>query len=203
MYDLPTSIRIGFKDYKIRKQGDYRVILDCFSHFKNPELEGRYRAYAALIAFYDGYKFENVSTFFGDDVENYQTALDNMINFMNCYQPQNPIIKDYVLYDWVKDEQLIMGAINDIAKYEVRIPDKYCHWFTFMGYFSQIGDCAFSTVVSIRKKIVEHKKLEKWEQEFKINNPQYFMWDFKTLERQNREQEIMSLWNRSKRGENK
>lgn len=30
MYTVPTSIVVGDREYKIRNNGDYRVILDCF-----------------------------------------------------------------------------------------------------------------------------------------------------------------------------
>lgn len=197
MHGLPTSIQIGCTEYKIRNNGDYRVILDCFSFLKNPELDEQYRACAALIAFYDGLTYDTLSTFFGSDVENYQKAVDEMFQFMNCYQKHNPISKDYVLYDWEEDEQLIFSAINETARREVRNPE-YCHWFTFMGYFNQIGDGSFATVVSIRKKIVEHKKLEKWEKQFKRDNPQYFEWNYKTAERMEKDKEIkeiLEMWN--------
>ena len=67
-----------------------------------------------------------------------------------------------------------------------------------MGYFNQIGDGSFATVVSIRKKIVEHKKLEKWEKQFKRDNPQCFEWNYKTAERMEKDKEIkeiLEMWN--------
>ena len=57
---------------------------------------------------------------------------------------------------------------------------------------------SFATVVSIRKKIVEHKKLEKWEKQFKRDNPQYFEWNYKTAERMEKDKEIkeiLEMWN--------
>lgn len=43
---------------------------------------------------------------------------------------------------------------------------KYLHWWTFLGYFREIGEGVFSEVVSIRTKKVRGKKLEKYEREF-------------------------------------
>ena len=31
MYEIPISVRINNIEYRIRNNGDYRVILDCFS----------------------------------------------------------------------------------------------------------------------------------------------------------------------------
>ena len=196
MYGLPTSIKIGTKNYKIRNNGDFRTILDCFSFFQNSELDERHRTIAALIAFYDGLTFDNFYTYFDRDVNICTSAQNEMYNFINCYQKANPNRKSYKLYDWDEDEQLIFSAINQVAGYEVRTMNTYCHWFTFMGYFNQIGEGAFSTVVAIRKKIIEHSKLDKWEQKFKNENPHYFMWNSKTKAQQDREKEIMSLWNK-------
>jgi len=40
------------------------------------------------------------------------------------------------------------------------------HWWTFLGYFNEIGECLLSTVINIRQKKNKGKKLEKYEQEF-------------------------------------
>ena len=48
---------------------------------------------------------------------------------------------------------------------------EYLHFWTFMGYFNEIGKGTFATVVSIRDKQRRHKKLEKEEREFIRDNP--------------------------------
>lgn len=69
------------------------------------------------------------------------------------------------LFDWDKDEHIIFPEINKAAGQEVRqIP--YMHWWTFLGYFSSIGEGLFSTVINIRSKKAKGKKLEKWEKDF-------------------------------------
>ena len=43
-----------------------------------------------------------------------------------------------------------------------------------------------------------HKKLEKWEKQFKRDNPQYFEWNYKTAERMEKDKEIkeiLEMWN--------
>jgi transcription initiation factor TFIIIB Brf1 subunit/transcription initiation factor TFIIB len=40
------------------------------------------------------------------------------------------------------------------------------HWWTFLGYFNEIGEGLLSTVISIRQKKNKGKNLEKYEQEF-------------------------------------
>ena len=46
----------------------------------------------------------------------------------------------------------------------------YMHWWTFIGYYMEIGDCTFSTILDIRRKLRKHKKLEKWEREYYDEN---------------------------------
>ena len=67
--------------------------------------------------------------------------------------------------DWEQDEGLIFPEINRAAGGEVRALD-YLHWWTFLGYFSSMGECLYSQVLNIRQKRAKGKKLEKWEQEF-------------------------------------
>lgn len=71
--------------------------------------------------------------------------------------------------DWEQDEPILFPAINKVAGIETRAT-QYIHWWTFSGYFMEIEDGTFSTVLGIRQKKAKGKKLEKWEQEFYRNN---------------------------------
>ena len=71
--------------------------------------------------------------------------------------------------DWEQDEKIIFPAVNKVAGYETRAVE-YLHWWTFLGYFNEIGESLFTTVVSIRQKKNKGKKLEKYEQEFYKEN---------------------------------
>ena len=73
--------------------------------------------------------------------------------------------------DWEQDESIIFSAINKVAGCETR-EKEYIHWWTFLGYFSEIGEGLFSTVINIRQKKNKGKKLEKYEQEFYRSNKQ-------------------------------
>ena len=67
-----------------------------------------------------------------------------------------------------------------------------------MGYYMSIGESLYSTIISIRDKIMNGKKLEKHEIDFKTKNPQYFMWNSKTLEEREAEQWVSNVWNSGK-----
>lgn len=194
MFELPTYITINAKDYPIRNKGDYRMVLDCFNALNDIELDSSNRIYTSLIIFYDGMtSIDDLLSNFGDHLKE---AVEEMCNFFNCGQPNGVgAHQPYKLVDWKQDAQLIASGINQVAKMEIRAVE-YMHWWTFMGYYLSIGESAFSTVVSIRSKIKKGSKLEKYEQEFKKDNPQYFVWDFKSVDTKQQENEIMNLWNK-------
>ena len=83
-----------------------------------------------------------------------------------------------VLMDWEKDFRQIAPPVSRILGYDVRSPGKYTHWWTFVGGYMEIGECTFSTIVTIRSKKQKGQKLEKWEEAFyrenrnQINLPQ-------------------------------
>ena len=58
-----------------------------------------------------------------------------------------------------------------------------------------IGESVLSTVVSIRNKILSGtEKLEKWEQKFRQEHPEYFDWNYKSIEDQELDALMYALW---------
>jgi hypothetical protein len=73
---------------------------------------------------------------------------------------------------WTEDGAMIFDAINEHRPIDVRVSKP--HWWTFLGYYMEIGESLFSTVLSLRQKIRDNKKLDKYEKEFIQRNHQYF-----------------------------
>ena len=195
MFELPTSITIEGQDYPIRNQGDFRMVLDCFKCLQDAELSEQERILVALCIFYeDVTDIEYLQEVFNTD-NKLASAVEEMYNFFNCGQESVGAARNHKLIDWEKDSQVIVSAINNVAKKEIRA-ETYIHWWTFMGYYLAIGECPLSTIVNIRDKIVRGKKLEKWEQDFKLNNPEYFNWNFKSVEEEELDKYIRELWNK-------
>lgn len=191
-YSLPTSVLIDGKEFKIRNNADYRVILDCFEALEDIELDSRMRIYTSLIIFYDALsELEDIPKVFGD---NFKTAISEMFKFFNCGKDSVGAKSPYKLIDWQADSQMIASAINNVTKKEVR-QESYIHWWTFMGYYCAIGESTLSTVVNIRWKLASHKKLEKHERDFKNRNPEYFNWDAKSVNQKENDELLKSLWN--------
>ncbi|MBO6253087.1 MAG: hypothetical protein J6O49_05475 [Bacteroidaceae bacterium] len=191
MFDIPVSIQIGEQQLNIRNKGDYRMVLDCFAALNDTELEKEERVYCALIIFYEDFNdLEDLAhcTFLNE-------AVKKMYWFFNCGEDKGVgANKHRKLIDWEGDSQLIASAINKVANTEIRMAP-YIHWWTFMGYYLAIGESPLAMIVGIRSKIMEGKKLEKYETKFKNDNPQYFMWDSKSVEEKEAEKAILSLWN--------
>jgi len=194
MFELPTSITIGEHEYPIRNKGDFRMVLDCFACLQDVELDEQERVIASLCIFYsDITSIDGIGEVFSSEDE-LLTAVNKMYNFFNCGQKSVGAKQSHKLIDWEQDSQMIISAINKVAQKEVRA-EEYVHWWTFMGYYLAVGECPLSTVVNIRDKIVKGKKLEKWEQTFRRDNPEYFVWNSKSVEDREAEEYIKQIWN--------
>ena len=192
MYEIPTSISIGEQSFAIRNRGDYRMVLDCFTCLSDYDLTEQERLYACLIIFYED--FNDLEDILGLDVELIGELTTKMFNFFNCNNTHSGIKTSFKAIDWDTDSQLICSAVNKIANVEVRAVE-YLHWWTFMGYFTEIGESTLATVVGIRNKIMKGKKLEKYEREFRNSNPQYFVWDSRTAQQMEDDALLKELWN--------
>lgn len=194
MYTLPIEININEDVLHIRERGDFRVILDCFSALQDMELENEYRIAIALFIFYED--FESLQAVYA--YKYLENAIEEMFKFFVCGEKIDSNKQNKIrLVDWEEDSQLIASAINKVAGKEIRA-EKYIHWWTFMGYYNAIGISVLSSVIQIRKKIVDGKKLEKHEQEFKKENPHYFARDFRSPEQQMIDEQFRKLWNQDK-----
>ena len=101
-------------------------------------------------------------------LEHRQEALDKACAFIDCGQKEDGKPKPKMI-DWEQDAPIIIPEINKVAGKEVRI-DPNIHWWTFFGWFMGIGEGLLASVLHIRKKKSQHKKLDKWEQDFYNEN---------------------------------
>lgn len=160
-WDLPTTVKISNKTLKIRNNCDYRVVLDVIEALNDIELDIKNRIKCALLIFY-----ENL-----EDCDDLESAIKEMMKIINNGEEQTAKQEDKPrLMDWDYDFTLIAPAISRVLGYSVRDAKKYTHWYDFIGAYMEIGECTFSTIVSIRSKRAKGKKLEKWEQEFYREN---------------------------------
>lgn len=158
IYDLPETLTFGGREWDINT--DFRDVLNILVAFEDPELTDAEKVYVCLHNIY--VDFEDIPR------ELTQQAYDAAIEFIDHGHPDDKKPSRKTM-DWEQDAPLIFSAINAVAGYEVR-SEEYIHWWTFMGYFMEIKDTTYSTVLSLRQKKARGKKLEKYEQEYWKNN---------------------------------
>ena len=157
MWDLPIAVEINGKSHPIRNRCDYRVVLDVICALNDNELTDEEKIKCALFIFY-----EDIS-----QIDDFNTAIKEMFRIINGGEEQEETQEQKPkLMDWGHDFQQIAPPISRVLGYDVRTPERFTHWYSFLGGYQEIGECVFSTLVSIRSKRMKGKKLEKWEQEF-------------------------------------
>lgn len=179
---LPTSLEVAGQVWKIRT--DYRDILTIMEAYNDPELSDTEKTLVMLNIVYEDWKQM--------PRDDYEEAGKKAIWFLNCGQQEETKRPAKKLMDWEQDESVLFPAINRIAGKEVRSLD-YLHWWTFIGYYMEIDEGIFSTVLGIRQKKAKGKRLEKWEEEFYRSNKQ--LCDLKQRYTEEEQAEI-DYWNK-------
>ena len=160
-WKLPTSLKIGGVDYPIRT--DFRDVLTILRAFNDPDLPDWAKTQVMLQILYPDH--EQIP---GSDIKE---ACEQAVLFIDAgREPEKEDRKRPVLMDWDQDADIIIPAINRVAGTGDVRAMPYLHWWTFLGYYMEIGESLFSNIVQIRQKKAKRKKLEKWEQEFYREN---------------------------------
>lgn len=149
---LPTSLEIDDKEYEINS--DFRVVLLIFQAYNDPELSDFEKAMVCLQCLYK------------EVPPNTEEALKKAMWFLDGGDMPKSKQAPKKIMDWEQDQAIIFPAINKVAGYETRTPDKYLHWWSFLGMFGEIGEGLYSQVMSIRSKMAKGKKLDKTDKEF-------------------------------------
>ena len=156
---LPKSLEVNGKNYAIHS--DFRVVLRIFQAFNDHELDEQLKAYVCLKKLYVAP--ESITQ--GD----LQEALNKAFWFVGGGDSCRSKPEKVKTFDWEHDESIVFPAISKVAGFEVR-ECRYMHWWTFLGYFGEISEGLFSTVMHIRQKRSKGRKLDKWEAEFYNKN---------------------------------
>lgn len=187
---LPESLTVAGVDYPIRS--DYRNVLQVFEAFQDPELEEVEKWIVAIYLLFENFRdAENVFSAVKEGFD-FADAQKQISWFISAGQPEKKIL-ELPVYNWKKDEQMIFSAVNKVAGRETRELE-YLHWWTFLGYFNEIGEGNFSFIVGIRDKLSRGKKLEKHEKEFLAKNKELVKLELpKTKEQMEQEAEYKAL----------
>lgn len=157
-FGLPKSLNVNGKEMDIR--WEYTAILDIISAMNDPELEDGEKAYVCLFILYED--FDSL------EKKDYEEALKQAKWFMDS-GVESRKTKNVKMVDFEQDANLLFPAVNRVAGKEIRM-EEGIHWWTFLGWFMEMGECTYSTVLNIRRKKSKGINLEKWEREFYSEN---------------------------------
>ena len=158
MYDLPKSVEVCGAEYAV--ETDFRAILDIFSILVDEDLDADAKGIGVLGIFY--------LDFMEMPAAHIPEALKKCFWFINSGHEEEQK-KTPKLMDWEQDFQYIVAPINRIAGQEIRaLP--YLHWWTFLSYYGEIGDCYFAQIVRIRDLKAKGKLKDKTGKEFYRRN---------------------------------
>lgn len=156
MWDLPIAVEINKKSHSIRNKCDYRVVLDVICALNDNELTDEEKIKCALFIFY-----EDIS-----QIDDFDMAIKEMFRIINGGEVEEQTNDNKPkLMDWEHDFPVLVAPINRVLGFEIRSVD-YLHWMSLLSAYMEIGECTFSTIVSIRSKRAKGKKLDKWEEEY-------------------------------------
>lgn len=176
-YELPTRLTVNGVEHPIRYQ--WQAVLDIIAALNDRELEDGEKVYCCLYILYED--FDEL------DKDDYEAAFRAAKDFINCGEEDDSEKSPAKIVDFVQDERLLIAAVNRVAGKEIR-NEEDIHWWTFLGWFMEIGDCSYSQVLNIRQKKAKGKQLEKWEQEFYASNKKMIDIQIKLTEEEKEEE---------------
>lgn len=181
---LPETLTVGGVEYPIRT--DYRNVLQVFEAFQDPELTQEEKWIVAIYLLIEDFSCADDVLQAAQDGFDLGEAMKQISWFISAGQPEKQVLEQPT-YNWTQDEQMIFSAVNKVAGRETRELE-YLHWWTFLGYFNEVGEGTFSFIVGIRNKLNKGKKLDKHEKEFLSNNKELVLMK-KPLTKEKQEQE--------------
>lgn len=181
-YELPTSLNVSGVDYSIRT--DFRAVLDVLKAMNDSDLDDQCKTIVLIRIIYKNYK--------DIPLENFFEAYEKACEFIDCGQKDDGR-KHPKTVDWEQDAKIIVPAVNSVAHTEIRaLP--YLHWWTFFGYFMEIRESLFSSVLHIRQKKTSGKRLEKWERDFYKENKKLIDFEKTDSEEIKKEKDSIMKW---------
>lgn len=182
--ELPEELTVGGEDHSIRT--DYRNILQVFEAFQDPDLQPEEKWIVAIYLLFEDFSCADDVLEAAQDGFDLGEAMKQISWFISAGQPEKEVL-ELPTYNWKQDEQIIFSAVNKVSGWETRELE-YLHWWTFLGYFNEVGEGTFSFIVGIRHKLNKGKKLEKHEKEFLSHHKELVLMK-KPLTKEEQEQE--------------
>lgn len=183
---LPKSLKLSDMEYPIC--ADYRVALLILQAFNDVNLKEHEKYEIMIRSLFE--EPEKVFELIQQNENAIKEVVEKCIWFLDCGKKWEQTAHQPKIMDWEQDEQMIFSAVNKVAGKETR-ECEYIHWWTFVGYMSEIDEGVFSTVVHIRKKRAKGKQLDKTETQF--YNEHRDLIDLKTKYTEEEQKEIEEM----------
>ena len=154
MWDLPISVEINGTDYAIRNKCDYRVVLDAINVLNDTDLNQEEKTKCSLFIFFEE----------AWGIKDVEQAVTKMFQIIDMNDGEQPIDKDENkprIMDWAYDFPQLAPPISRVLGYSVRDASHYTHWYDFLGAYMEIGECTFSTIITIRSKKTKRQKVRR------------------------------------------
>jgi len=123
-----------YHGYLIRT--DYRIGVQMVMAMSDPDLSSDEKLATALYLL------------FGTGAPPLEIALNGLTWFLNCTREPQKGKGDKPLSDYDYDSNLIYSAFK--KQYNIDLSREKMHWFEFNALMSDLGECAFTSVVKIR-----------------------------------------------------
>lgn len=177
-FENPKEICINGNYYKIRT--DYRDILTILEAFEDKELLQTEKLEVLISILYKDTPPNCEETF----IKAYQFLDVNIEEFF--YNRNKKVNKkknnksEERYYSFVKDWQLIVGALNNYFGFSIREAE-YIHWWDFIAAFNNIGESTFSHVIDLRKRKKENKLTDD-EKKYYYKNREWLDLDYEEID---------------------
>lgn len=167
---LPKSLLVDGVYYPI--ESDFRIVL-LIMQLYNDRTISLYNAHMTMLRIL----FTTTPEGETEPVTNIPPDINEAINkamwFLNIGEDitnEDNSKDDKKILDYKKDEQYLFSAVNAVYTKDVRSED-YLHWWTFYGLCQAIdGESMISVIMSLRRKLANHEKLEDHEMKFYKEN---------------------------------
>lgn len=179
-WELPTFLCVGGENLEI--ETEYRKILKIIEVFTNPEYELDEQWEICIGVLFKDYDVDNPPPL--DTLVDMQKQA---MEFIDAGIKDDGRKKPCVM-NWIQDAPIMAAPISKTLGRDVRSPEPL-HWWTFLGAYMEIGESLFSQIVNIRLKKAKGKKLDKWEQDFYIQNKSLIDLQVKSVERSEEEKD--------------
>lgn len=145
--DLPLSLTVGGIERPINS--DWRTGMTCMMALQDAELTDTDKGIVVLALVYKEALRSDES---GE-------ALTRAMWYLSGGS-DTPSKPTPTLVSWEQDARYIVSAVNRVAGREVRA-DENLHWWTFLSWYQEIGDCMLAQIVRIRNIKARGRKMER------------------------------------------